>query len=71
MDNMVDTGLRFRGYPIFFGPSPITGHKVDKLTLTRLDRFLRKHFSFLINFGEQKETLVNGAIPPKLKEGGE
>jgi hypothetical protein len=23
MDNMVDAGLRFKGYPIFFGPSPI------------------------------------------------
>ena len=68
--NMVDTGLRFSGHPIFLGPLP-NGHKADKIVLTRLDRFLRKHFPFLINFGEQKETLVNGAIPLKLEEGDE
>ena len=65
--NMVDTGLRFSGHPIFLGPLP-NGHKADKIVLTRLDRFLRKHFPFLINFGEQKETLVNGANPPKSKK---
>ena len=70
-DNIVDTGLRFKGYPILFGPSPITGYKVDKLTLTRLDRFLRKHFPFLIDFGEQRETLVNGAIPLSQRGGGD
>ena len=69
--NVTDTGLKFKGYPVLLGPNPITGCKADKLTLTRLDRFLRKHFPFLINFGEQKETLVNGAIPLKSEEGDE
>jgi hypothetical protein len=71
-DDIIDTGLRFKGHPVLLGPSPITGHKANKLTLTRLDRFLRKHFPFLIDFvGERKETLVNGAIPPKLEKDGD
>ncbi|KKN45289.1 hypothetical protein LCGC14_0684420 [marine sediment metagenome] len=71
MDNITDTGLRFKGHPVLLGPSPISGGKADKMTLTRLDRFLRKHFPFLLDFGEQRETLVNGATSLKSKEGGD
>lgn len=67
MDNIVDTGLRFRGHAVLLGPSLITGRAADKLALTRLDRFLRKHFPFLIDFRREpsRETLVIGALPPK------
>lgn len=65
MDNVTDTGLRFKGHPVLLGPSPITGSKADRMTLTRLDRLLRKHFPFLIDFGPLKNVLVNGASPPK------
>jgi len=70
MDNITDTGLRFKGHPVLLGPSPITNQAADKLTLTRLDRFLRKHFPFLLDFGQTKETLVIGAMPPKENENG-
>jgi len=70
MDNITDTGLRFKGHPILLGPSPITNQTADRLTLTRLDRFLRKHFPFLLGFRQTKEILVMGAVPPKEGSNG-
>ncbi len=65
MDNITDTGLKFKGHPVLLGPDPINGNAADKLTLTRLDRFLRKYFPFLLDFGPPRKTLVTGALPPK------
>ena len=62
--SMVDTGLRFRGCPVFLGANCL-GRTPDRLVLTQLDRFLRDNLSeqlieILTNYSIG--TLVRGAI---------
>lgn len=65
----VDTGLTFRGYPIWLGPRDIDQKLPDKLVLTQLDRFVREHFPALAKLIVSDDgTIVRGAIP--LKKGG-
>jgi len=69
--SMIDTGLRFRGCPVFLGANHF-GRTPDKSVLTQLDRFLRNNLSeqlieILLNYSTG--TLVRGALPPK--EGGD
>ena len=66
--SMIDTGLRFKGCPVFLGADHC-GRTPDKLTLTLLDRFLRNNLpeqliEMLTNYSTG--TLVRGATP----EGG-
>ena len=63
--SMVDTGLRFRGCPVFLGANCL-GQTPDRLVLTQLDRFLKNNLSeqfieILLNYSTG--TLVRGAIP--------
>ncbi len=43
-DKIVDTGVRFKGYPVLLGPRDIDHKKADELVLTQLDRFLKSIF---------------------------
>jgi hypothetical protein len=42
-DGTVDTGLVFRGYPVLLGRRSRDSMMADGITLTFLDRFLKKH----------------------------
>ena len=42
-ENIVDTGLTFKGHPILLG-SRKNGRKCDELVLMSLERFIEKHF---------------------------
>ena len=62
--SMIDTGLRFKGCPVFLGADHC-GRTPDRLVLTLLDRFLRNNLSeqlieMITNYSTG--TLVNGAI---------
>lgn len=68
-ENIVDTGLKFKGYAFLLGPSP-TGKKPDVLALTQLDRFLKKKFPELKFWRKDDEgfaegCVVKGALPEK------
>lgn len=67
-DQIIDTGIRFRGHPVLFGPRAIDNKIADKLVLTQLDRFLRKTFPSLHFLVADGETYVKGALPPKEKD---
>ena len=65
--SVVNTGVVFRGHPVLLGPRNLDGHRPDQLTLTRLDRFLRKHFPGFAGAIADNETLVDAATPPTLE----
>jgi len=63
--SMIDTGLSFRGCPVFLGADH-RGRTPDRLVLTLLDRFLRENLpkqliEMLTNYSTG--ALVRGAIP--------
>jgi len=61
---IVDTGVRFKGHPVLLG-STKSGRKADKLVLTRLDRFLKRHLpEDIIESIEDPATgtIVKGAL---------
>jgi hypothetical protein len=70
MSGAIDTGVKFRGHPVLLGPRAIDGILPDKLVLTSLDRFLRKHFPDLDYSVACGKPIVTGALPPKPKEDG-
>ena len=64
-NNITNTGLMFRGHSVLLGPS-IFNRKADKLVLTNLDRYIKKHDPHLykmITDTNGHDTLVDGAVP--------
>ncbi|MEE8207894.1 MAG: hypothetical protein V3T88_02920, partial [Nitrosomonadaceae bacterium] len=61
MSSTTNTGVKFRGHPVLLGPRTSDGRLPDRLILTSLDRFLKRHFPELSSTVEYGEPIVIGA----------